>query len=142
MNPAPYICMLVCMVPAIAQTKPRPSQIRNVQQVRIYYGDGAPATTHVNARQLADGRFIMDPASLATFPPFTDPTDPTNVISPVCVMTWTAVQIPQALDPPSVVLVSFAGQQTNVVPACFTRNAVAAIRSDPSWGPWLSAHGQ
>lgn len=113
------------------QTRVRPEQIRNVQQVRIYWGDGMPATTHLRAGwagQMSDGRFIMSPADLARFPPPVPPDD--YVLTPVCIVQW----IGQIVA---------GGPETIIrLPMCYSVEGVANLHADPNWDTWLRAHGQ
>ncbi len=118
--------------------------------MRVYYGDGMPATTHVNSSQFADGRFIWtDAASFASnFSFVVDPKNAANVVTPVCINVFTGYQSPAALLPGIVPsadgsMVAFGGQVMNATAQCFSSDGVAALRaSSASWAAWLAANGK
>ena len=104
---------------ASAQTRPRPEQIVNVQQVRIS-GDTRPGTL-VRSSQLQDGRSVMVPGWL---------TDPADAGKPTaCVVSFYGYAIESG---PLVVLRS---------PACYTQVGLALLLTDPAWLSWWSAQG-
>lgn len=105
------------------QTRVRPEQIRNVQQVRIYFGDGSGQTTRVLAAQISDGRLI---ASLQTLKDGMFPVD----ISPVCIVEFIGVTMPER------------DMQVDRTIGCYTMMSIPILRLDPNWSAWLAAHGQ
>ena len=113
-----YLTVLAgCLSTLTAQTRPRPDQIQNVQQVRIP-GD-TRAGTLVDYRQLADGRYTDAPSWL------TDPAD--AGLLTVCVITVYGYSIEGG---PLVVLRG---------PQCYTQLGLMLLLSDPSWLAWWNA---
>jgi hypothetical protein len=100
------------------QTRPRPEQIRNIEQVRISCGacDPRPATL-VGSIQLQSGRSIQTPA---------DGDKPT-----VCVVVFTRVAVTPETWPPHNI-------QRN---SCYTQPGLIQLLADPAWLTWWLAHG-
>jgi hypothetical protein len=138
------LLLFLCVVVASAQTHVRPDQIKNPQQVRIYWGDGMGPTTHVVAGyqggngQISDGRFVMSPEAwaAATAYPASEKNDPDNPLLPVCIIEWIGMgPIVGATVPP------WNEQRNTPLGACYTKLGVAALKQDPSWAAFLAAHG-
>lgn len=148
------LLLFLCVVVASGQTRVRPEQIKNVQQVRIYWGDFMGPTTHVTAGatngQISDGRFIMTPEQYAasSFPAddianplakasiINGTPTPQPYVSHVCVVDWFGIGPIQGANIPP------WNQQTNIrTYACYTQLGLAALRNDPNWAAWLIAHG-
>jgi hypothetical protein len=105
---------------ATAQTRPRPEQIRNIEQIRVCRGCGDDRQgTLVLTRQLQDGRHVDAP------PDLTDPAD--AGLPTVCVTSYYRVTI------------EAAGHNVQT-PACYTQYGLALLLLDPTWLEWWNAH--
>lgn len=61
--------LLFAAIAAAQITAPRPDQIRNDQQVRIYSGDGSGLNTHVRSRQIRLIKEVLSVPSLRMWRP-------------------------------------------------------------------------
>lgn len=115
------ILLILSCVSAKAQTRPRPEQLVNPQQVRIGATDTRPVTL-VDSRQLGDGRYTDAPAWL------TDPADAGKLT--VCVVTFYG----HSLEAGLLVVVR--------VPACYSQFGLALLLTDPIWLAWWNAQAR
>jgi hypothetical protein len=138
-----FFLLIMFVVFAGAQTRVRPEQIKNIQQVRIYWrGDGMDATTHVSVGlkgQLSDGRFVMTPEQWATsgFPDY-EKNDPINPILPICVVDWIGIGPIGELAG----LASSWNEQRNIrTISCYRQLGLDQLKQDPSWAAFLAPYG-
>jgi hypothetical protein len=120
-----YISLVVGLVlhgVAYTQTRPRVSQIRDIEQIRVGgpgAGDTRPGTL-LDTRQIDDGRY----AAAVTW--FVNPID--DGMPTVCVVTFYRYSID-------------GGTGRNVrSPACYTQYGLAKLIQDPAWLAWWNAH--
>lgn len=104
------------------QTRPRPEQIRNPDQVRICSAspacvDPRPGTL-LSIDQIQDGRQkVPEPASV----------DPADAGKPtVCIVTYIGINLEE-------------GGYVLAVPVCFSQLGLAELLTDPEWAAWWSA---
>lgn len=107
----------------LAVTHPHPSQIRNANQVRVCNEppdcvDARPGT-HVDRRQLQDGRFV-DPAPQA----FIGTGDQGK--RTVCLQTFLGINLN-------------AGGYVSACAVCFSQYGLAKLLQDPAWLAWWNA---
>lgn len=144
------LILFLAAAAAIAQTRVQPGQIKNIEQVRIYFGDKTPEGTRVLVRQISDGRYIVPPDRWAierrnyqwcnAIPPgcfippgdchCDPPADPGDLVVPVCIVDWYGIGVPPEYT-------------TRIVKsgACYTARSLATLHKDPDWDAWLKARG-
>lgn len=136
------IVLFLFVLSASAQTRVRPEQIVNPDQVRIYFGDASPqGTTRVLPYQISDGRHI---ASVETMSNGLFGTD----VSPVCTIEWMGVGpiggsgVNMFPDSPEILPATPWSTQRNFrVLGCYTRASIAKLHEDPYWDSWLTDRG-
>jgi hypothetical protein len=112
-----------------AATRPRPDQIRNIEQVRINCGpcDPRPGTL-VSSTQLQSGRTMQIPTNIQ----WEDPTDAGKPT--VCIVVFIRV----ALQPPPPPTWPPHNITQNT---CYTQVGLRQLLLNPEWMQWWLAHG-
>jgi hypothetical protein len=136
------LIFLMTLAIASAQTRPRPDQIKNPQQVRVCCptcpcGERVGPTTRIYTGQLYIGRFVMDPQSFAALT-LSDPTT-----TPVCMTTYYGFSAFEGIQRQGQIpLVSIQQSGPFIITVnCFTKAGIELIRPDPFWTSWLTSNG-
>lgn len=115
-----------------AQTRPRPDQIRNIEQIRIACGDCDPRPgTLILQNQVDRGATIQTPTGI-------DWANPADAGKPtICVVTFLRVE-PGASTPPRPPDWPAHNIERNV---CYTQAQVLDVLKMPTWLKWWLANG-
>lgn len=118
------------------QTRVRPEQIRNIEQVRIYFGDRTPDGTRVLVAQLSDGRHLISAEQWAiSYHSYQGdpPADPGDLVVPVCIVDWYGIGMPPGVE----------DYVTRIIRAdgCYTARSIPKLHNNPDWDAWLKERG-